>query len=280
MAKRRGAQIAAFNARIEGACHELKLPTVRRLFDELCDDAARKQQSMRELLVELLEAEIDERLTRRIARRFKEASFPRRKAIDDFDFEKAPDIPAATIHELLSGAYIDAAQGVIFIGDSGTGKSHLATALGIAACEQGRRVRFVTAATLVNELVEAKDARALGTLVRRYARVEVLIVDDLGYLPLADHEADLLFQVLAERTERRSVVVTTNLPFGEFTKVFSDKRLCAAVLDRLTHNAHIIDTGTTSQRRPITTPRGPTPNGTTNPRRKGQRRSEPQQPQP
>jgi DNA replication protein DnaC len=237
----------------------------------MCDEAVRKQKTTRELLADLLEAELEERLARRVTRRLKEANFPRYKTIDGFDFSRSPEVPAATLHELLSCNYLDAAEGVIFVGDSGTGKSHLATALGVAACQQGRRVRFVTAANLVNDLVEAKDARALGNMVRRYARYEMLIIDDLGYLPLAGHEAELLFQVLAERTERRTIVVTTNLPFSEFTKVFPDKRLCAAVLDRLTHNAHIIDTGRETKRRPKSTPRG---------RARKEGRSKSNQPQP
>jgi len=270
MAKRTNAKTAALDARIQAACRQLRLPTVRRLFATMCDEATRKQLTPREVIAELLDAELEERLARRVARRMREASFPRHKSIDDFDFGKSPEVPAATIHELLSGRYVDAAEGVIFVGDSGTGKSHLATALGIAACQQGRRVRFVTAANLVNDLVEAKDGRALGSMVRRYARYELLIIDDLGYLPLANHEAELLFQVLAERTEQRTVVVTTNLPFSEFTRVFTDKRLCAAVLDRLTHNAHIIDTGRETKRHPKSTPA----------RRHGKgRRSEPDQPQ-
>jgi len=250
------AETAALDARIKAACRELKLPTVAHLFAVVCDEATRKQKRTRDVIAELLEAETEERMAHRVRRRLKEAGFPRLKTMDDFNFDKAPDLPAGTLHELLSGNYIDAAQGVIFVGDPGTGKSHLATALGIAACRQGRRVRFVTAANLVNDLVEAKDARTLGNMVRRYTRYEVLLVDDLGYLPLANHEAELVFQILAERSERGSVIVTTNLPFSEFTKVFPDKRLCAAVLDRLTHNAHIIDTGTQTQRRPIATPGG------------------------
>lgn len=251
---RTSAPAAALKARIEAGCRELKLPTVERLYESICDEAVRKQQCVREVIAELLEAEVESRLSRRIQRRLKEAGFPRTKTIDSFDFSLAPELPAATITELLSGDYINKAQGVIFIGDSGTGKSHLASALGVAACRQGRTVRFVTAANLVNELVEAKDARVMGNLVRRYTRYAVLIVDDLGYLPLANHEAELLFQVFSERSERRAVIVTTNLPFSEFTKVFPDKRLCAAVLDRLTHNAHIIDTGKKTKRKPISTP--------------------------
>ncbi len=246
--------MSILNHRIEAACVELKLPLVAKLFDQFCDQAARKKQSIRDVLVELLESEVDGRLTRRIQRRLKEAGFPRPKSIESFDFSKSPEISPSMVNELLTGTYIDSAQGIILIGEPGTGKSHLACALGLAACKQGRRVRFATAANLVNDLVEARDTRALSNTVRRYSRYEVLIIDDLGYLPLANHEAELVFQVFAERTEKRSNIITTNLPFSEFTKVFPDKRLCAAVLDRLTHNAHIIDTGTVTKRRPITSP--------------------------
>lgn len=245
----------ALNARIDAACAELKLSTVAQLYPEICERAVRQGTSVREVLCELLVAELEQRTGRRVQRFLKEAGFPRIKTFDDFDFAKTPDLPLALLKELAGGGYINAAQGVIFVGEPGTGKSHLATALGVAACRQGRRVRFVTAANLVNDLVEAKDARALSTAVRRYTRYQLLIVDDLGYLPLQNHEAELVFQVLAERSERGSVVVTTNLPFSEYTKVFPDQRLCAAVLDRLTHNAHIIDTGSQSQRRPVTVPR-------------------------
>jgi DNA replication protein DnaC len=249
------AHLAAIKARIDAACSELKLSAVQRLYETICDQALRANRSPLEVIADLLEAEVEQRQQRRVNRRLKEANFPRLKTIDDFDFKRAPELPAALIGELCHGGYIDSAQGVIFLGDPGTRKSHLATALGIAACHQGRRVRFVTAANLVNDLVEAKDARALSTAVRRYTRYQLLILDDLGYLPLANHEAELVFQVLAERSERGSIVVTTNLPFSEYTKVFPDKRLCAAVLDRLTHNAHIIDTGSQSQRAPATLPR-------------------------
>ena len=134
------------------------------------------------------------------------------------------------------------------LGEPGTGKTHLATALGVAAAQRGRSVRFVTAARLATELAEARDAHALGRVVGRYSRIEVLVLDELGYVPLGRTDAELLFQVLSERQERRPVIVTTNLPFGEWTSVFSDARLCRAVVDRLTHRAHIIETGSQSIR--------------------------------
>ena len=137
---------------------------------------------------------------------------------------------------------------MIFIGDSGTGKTMLATALAVCACQQGRRVRFTTLAGLANELQEAQSRRELARVVGRYARTELVVLDELGYLALPDGAAELVFQVLSERHERGSLIVTTNLPFGEWTKVFPDPRLAKAVVDRLTHRAHIIDTGTESWR--------------------------------
>jgi DNA replication protein DnaC len=242
-------------ARIAAACKELRITTFGRLVDSVCEEATRRRQSTRDVIAELLDAETEERRRRRVVRRLKEACFARTKTIEEFDFGRASNLPQALLIELIEGNYLGSAQGVVFIGEPGTGKSHLATALGVAACRQGRRVRFTTAANLVNSLVEAKDARCLGAVIRRYSRCELLIVDDFGYLPLAKHEAELLFQVLTERAEQRSMIITTNLPFSEFTKVIPDKRLCAAVLDRLTHNAHIIDTGSESQRRPLTVPK-------------------------
>ena len=154
----------------------------------------------------------------------------------------------AYLGALLEAELEDRAETVIFLGEPGTGKSHLSIALGIEACMASRRVRFATTASLVNELLEARDDRTLSKVVARYARVELLILDELAYVPLAPPEAELLFQVLDERSERSALIVTTNLPFGEWTKVFPEPRLCKAVVDRLTFNAHIVETGTDSWR--------------------------------
>ena len=178
------AEKVSFSMRIEAACSELKLSTLASMVEDICEQATRRQQSTLEVLALLLETEVEDRQGRRISRRLKEAGFPRIKTLAEFSFERAPHVPQAIITELFSGAYIQRAQGVILIGDPGTGKTHLATALGVAACNQGRSTRFVSAANLVNDLVEAKDARILGSTVRRYARCELLVIDDLGYLPL------------------------------------------------------------------------------------------------
>ena len=157
-------------------------------------------------------------------------------------------IPQATIAALAEGSWIDDRDSVILIGDSGTGKTHLCIALAVCACQQGRRVRFTTLAALANELQEAQSRKELARVVGRYARTELVCLDELGYLTLPDGAAELVFQVLSERHERGSLIITTHLPFGEWTKVFPDARLAKAVVDRLTHRAHIIDTGTESWR--------------------------------
>jgi DNA replication protein DnaC len=239
---------AALEATIKAACKELHTPTIAARARELQDDATRNKQTFMSYLWALLEAELDDRAERRRTRRIREARFPRLKRLEDFSFDDAPQIPAATINELATCAFVDRAENAILLGESGTGKSHLAIALGIAACLQSRRVRFVTTAALVNELLEARDDRTLSKIVARYARVELLILDELAYVPLSHSEAELLFQVLDERSELSSILMTTNLPFGEWTKVFPEARLCKAIVDRLTFNAHIVETGTESWR--------------------------------
>lgn len=235
-------------ASIRAACKELRLPTVGQRAASLAEEASRANRGHLQYLAALLEAELEDRADRRRHRRIAEARFPRLKRLEDFDFAEAPQIPAATIRELATCSFIDRAETVIFLGEPGTGKSHLSIALGIEACMASRRVRFTTTAGLVNELIEARDAKELSRVVARYARVELLILDELAYVPLAPAEAELLFQVLDERQERSALITTTNLPFGEWTKVFPEPRLCKAVVDRLTFNAHIVETGTESWR--------------------------------
>lgn len=238
----------AVEASVKAACKELHLPTVGSRAASLATEASRANHGHLAYLGALLEAELEDRADRRRHRRISEARFPRLKRLEDFNFDDAPQIPAATISDLASCAFVDRAETVIFLGEPGTGKSHLSIALGIEACMASRRVRFTTTASLVNELLEARDDRTLSKVVARYARVELLILDELAYVPLSPPEAELLFQVLDERSERSALIVTTNLPFGEWTKVFPEPRLCKAVVDRLTFNAHIVETGTDSWR--------------------------------
>jgi DNA replication protein DnaC len=224
------------------------MPTVSTQFLGLAEQAVRENHSHVRYLEVLLSSEVEEREHRTIQRRMKEAQLPRAKTLDEFDFSQSPKVSARRIQELAQGHYIERAEPVIFLGDAGTGKTHLATALCVAACQQRRRVRFTTASRLVNELVEAKEEHQLSRAIRRYARYELLCIDELGYVPLADVGAELLFQVVSERCERATLLITTNLPFSEWTQVFSNARLCKALLDRVTDQAHILETGTESYR--------------------------------
>jgi DNA replication protein DnaC len=186
-------------------------------------------------------------VSRYVARRIAEARFPRIKRLADFNPDAIPGI-AAALATLAAGAWIDAGEPVVLLGDSGTGKTHLLIGLGLAACEQGRRVRYSTTAQLVNELAEAVDQRQLSRVVGRYGRLDLLLLDELGYVQLDPRGAELLFQIITEREERASIAIGTNLPFSEWGTVFPDPRLVAAIVDRVTFNAHIVETGTQSYR--------------------------------
>jgi DNA replication protein DnaC len=233
---------------VEAHTQDLHLPTVLRRFRALAAEAARAQQPPLAYLAALLEAEVAERAERRERRRLLDARFPLLKRLEDFRFEDNPNVPQATIAALAEGSWMDERESIILSGESGTGKTHVAIALAVCACQQGRRVRFTTLAGLANELQEAESRSELARVVGRYARIELLVLDELGYLALPEGAAELVFQVVSERNERGSLIVTTNLPFGEWTKVFPDPRLAKAVVDRLTHRAHIIETGSESWR--------------------------------
>jgi DNA replication protein DnaC len=173
------------------------------------------------------------------------------KTLEEFDFNQARQIPAAKVRELAEGGYIERAEPVVLMTECGTGKTLLATGLCVAACRQKRRARFTTAANLVNELVEARQYNAVKRVLARWLRFDVIVLDELRYVPLADIGAEFLFPVIAERAERAeraTLIVTTNRPFSEWTQVFPNPRLCKALLDRITDRAHIIETGTESYR--------------------------------
>lgn len=239
---------SAAAAAIGAATRELRLPVVRADAGRLAEIAQRSQQSYMVFLAEILSAEVDARSERRRVRRMGEARFPRIKRLAEFDTDATPEITPAVIATLASGKYMDAGEPIVVLGDSGTGKSHLLIGLGVAACEQGRRVRYATAAQLVNELAEAADERRLSRIVARYGRLDLLCLDELGYVQLDSRGSELLFQILTEREERASVALASNLPFSEWGQIIPDPRLVAAIVDRVTFNAHILQTGSDSYR--------------------------------
>jgi DNA replication protein DnaC len=233
---------------ISAACHDLRLPTVAAEAARLADVAIRERLTHRGYLAALLAAEVDDRASRRITRRIADARFPRTKRLSDFECTAAPGVSPATLATLAAGAYLTAGEPVVFLGDSGTGKTHLLIGVGLAACEAGRRVRYTTTAALVNELVEAADERRLSRVVAQYARLDLLCLDEFGYVHLDPRGAELLFQVFTAREERASIALASNASFSEWGRFFTDARLAAAVVDRLTFRAHIIETGSASYR--------------------------------
>jgi DNA replication protein DnaC len=238
----------AAQAAIGAACHTLHLPTVRTEAARIAEAAARERLTHQAYLAEVLTAECDDRDARRRIRRVLEAKFPRTKRLADLDLAALPNLPPATLAMLAAGGWIDAGEPVVLLGDSGTGKTHLLIGLGTAAAEAGRRVRYVTCAALVNELIEAADDKQLTRVIGRYARLDLLCLDEVGYVHLDPRGAELLFQIITEREERASIACASNAPFSEWGATFTDPRLAAAVVDRITFRGHIINTGTDSYR--------------------------------
>jgi DNA replication protein DnaC len=227
----------------------LKMPGLHAAVDGLCRQAVQERWSFEEFLHEALASEIASRQASSVKLRLAEARFPDIKTLDQYDFKATGAIDRGVVTSLARGAYIDAAEGVVLAGPVGTGKTHIAIALGVEACRQRRHVAFWRAADLVRALIEARDTRELGRIHRRMHRAELLILDELGFVPFDRQGGELLFNLLTERHQRRSTVITTNLPFSEWPSVFGgDERLTTALLDRLTESATIITTKGTSYR--------------------------------
>ena len=219
----------------------LKLPTFLREYDKLARQCATEGVEHTGYLLRLAELELIERERRMVERRIKEARFPAVKSLDSFDFTALPSLNKTLVLELARSEYVLRRENVIAVGNSGTGKSHVALGLGLAACQKGLSVGFTTAAALVNELLEARDEKRLLRLQRQLAAYKLLVIDELGYVPLSQTGAELLFEVFSQRYERGSTIVTSNLPFDEWTGVFASERLTGALLDRLTHHVHILE---------------------------------------
>ena len=219
----------------------LKLPSFLREYDKLARQCAAEGVDHTRYLLRLAELELIERERRMVERRIKEARFPAVKSLDSFDFLSLPSLNKAMVLELARSEYVTRRENIIAVGNSGTGKSHIAIGLGLAACQKGLSVGFITAASLVHELIEAHDDKRLLRLQRQLAGYKLLIIDELGYVPLSQTGAELLFEVFSQRYERASTIVTSNLPFDEWTGVFASERLTGALLDRLTHHVHILE---------------------------------------
>ena len=219
----------------------LKLSTMARNLEALFRQARESGIGYEEFLLELTTAELQARAESRLARRIREAKFPLLKPMETFDLNAVPELDIRLFRDLAGSGYIHEKKNVIFLGRSGAGKTHMATALGLEACGNNFRTRFVTCYGLVNELIEARQERTLQRLLQRYSRYDLLILDELGYIPFSKEGSELLFQVLAERHEKGSVMITTNLGFADWTRVFGDPVMTGALLDRLTHKAHIIN---------------------------------------
>jgi len=220
---------------------KLKLSTMIGNLEGLIRQAKQEKLSYEEFVLNLSEAEVQVRQENGRKRRLREANFPLIKPLETFDFGAAPQLDARLVKELSGCEYAQKPRNIIFLGKSGTGKTHLATGLGMEAFKQGIRTRFVTGCGLANELIEARDEKTLSRAVKRYAGYGLLIIDELGYVPFSKEGAQLIFQILAERHERKPVMITTNMGFGDWTQIFGDPSMTAALLDRITHKAHVIN---------------------------------------
>jgi len=226
----------------------LKLPTMLRDYAAVAAACGQERVDYAGFLLRLAERELLERERKATERRLKEAAFPVVKTIDTFDFTARPSLNETLVRELLRGEYLDRRENVLLVGNPGTGKTHLATALGFAACTAGKRVRFTSTTALVTLLLEMRENRSLQRFHKQLERLDLLILDELGYVPFAKAGAELLFDVVARAYERSSLIVTTNLPFENWTEVLGSERLTGAMLDRLTHRVHILEANGESYR--------------------------------
>jgi DNA replication protein DnaC len=219
----------------------LRLPVFMREYKKVSAQCAKDKADYSRFLLELSELELIERERKGTERKIREAKFPVNKNLEDFDFKVIPGLNKRLVMELARCEFIRKRENVLAMGNSGTGKTHIAISLGLAACREGFKVQFFTAAALVTALIEARDEKALARFRKRMSRKDLVIVDEFGYVPFSKTGAELLFEFFAERYERGSVMVTTNLPFEEWTEVMGSERMTGALLDRLTHRVHILE---------------------------------------
>jgi DNA replication protein DnaC len=219
----------------------LKLPTIHAECEKVAARCAQDNVDHLGFLLQLCELELIDREKRAADRRLKAAKFPNLKTLDTFDFAAQPSLNRLLVRELMRCAYLDQRESIILIGNPGTGKTHIATALAIEACARGKRVRFWKVTELITHLIEAREERQLARMKSQLAKLDLLVLDELGYVPTSKLGAELLFDVVSTAYERTSLIVTTNLPFENWTEVLGSERLTGATLDRLTHRCHILE---------------------------------------
>ncbi len=226
---------------IQHLLKRLRLPAMSRQYRKLAEEAAHENRPYEDYLLTLLELESAQREENTQKRLIAQARFPYIRTLDQFDFSVIPSVNKAGVLELAKGEYIPKKENIALVGNMGTGKTHVAISLGLQACRQGRKVRFFTATGLVNEMVEAQEQHALGRRMAQLQKLDLLILDEVGFVPFTVDGARLLFQVCADRYLKGSLLVTTNLEFGKWVDVFGDERMTGALLDRLTHRCHVLE---------------------------------------
>ena len=229
------------NPLLDTYLRQLRLPSFLKQYAQFASDAARNNEDCVRFLLALAELEVDQREQNVLKKRIRAARFPVTKELADFDFSAVPLLNKAQLLDFARGEYIQKRESLIFIGNPGLGKTHLATGLALAACRQGRRVRFWTAAGLVNELLQAQDEHRLHRVIGAALKLDLVVLDELGFIPFSANGAQVLFTFCSELYERLALIVTTNLKFADWIQIFGDERLTAALLDRLTHHAHIVE---------------------------------------
>ena len=228
-------------ARLPHLFRQLKLPSVATSYRQLAREAATSGQPYEEYLLTLLEQEAGQRDVNRRKRRIQDARFPRLHALDEYDFSLMPDLPQQKLLQLARCDFIDQAENALFVGGMGTGKTHLAISVGLAACQLGKRVRFFTAAGLINTLLEAAEQHRLSRVEALLLRHDLIIIDEVGFVPFSQQGASMLFTFVSQRYLQGSLLVTTNLAFADWGEVFGDARSVGPLLDRLTHRCHIVE---------------------------------------